>query len=75
MSKAYVEAILAPTARHKNNSLTWVDGWLAALAVWAARNRQRSALADLINDDHLLKDIGLSRPDALREAAKPFWHR
>jgi uncharacterized protein YjiS (DUF1127 family) len=27
----------------------------------------------LAEDDHLLEDIGVSRPDALREAAKPFW--
>jgi uncharacterized protein YjiS (DUF1127 family) len=26
-------------------------------------------------DDHLLKDIGVSREDALREAAKPFWQQ
>jgi uncharacterized protein YjiS (DUF1127 family) len=26
-------------------------------------------------DDHLLKDIGVSRPEAMRECAKWFWQR
>jgi uncharacterized protein YjiS (DUF1127 family) len=35
------------------------------------RSRQRQALAEL--DDHFLKDIGKTRPEAMAEAAKPFW--
>jgi len=35
------------------------------------RWRQRQALMRL--DDHLLKDIGLSRADVEAEASKPFW--
>jgi len=31
------------------------------------------ALCDIAHDDHLLKDIGVSRGDALREGDKPFW--
>ena len=46
-----------------------------ALVVWLMaaheRRRQRRALADL--DDRSLRDIGLSRRQAEREAAKPFW--
>lgn len=38
---------------------------------WYYRWRQRHALMRL--DDHLLKDIGVSRADAEHEAAKPFW--
>ena len=38
---------------------------------WGERRRQRQALAGL--DDAMLKDIGLSRADALFEADKPFW--
>lgn len=37
------------------------------------RQRQRRALRDL--DDHLLRDIGKSRREALAEASKPFWRR
>ena len=38
---------------------------------WYDRWRQRQALMRL--DDHLLKDIGVSRADADSEATKPFW--
>ncbi len=41
------------------------------LAAWGERHRQRRALLGL--DDATLKDIGLGRGDAFREAAKPFW--
>jgi len=40
---------------------------------WAARRRQRRALRDLAEDKHLLDDLGLTREQALDEAAKPFW--
>jgi uncharacterized protein YjiS (DUF1127 family) len=43
----------------------------ATLRKWIARPRQRRDLAEL--EDHLLRDIGVSRGEALREAAKPFW--
>ncbi|HMQ95337.1 MAG TPA: DUF1127 domain-containing protein [Amaricoccus sp.] len=38
---------------------------------WGDRRRQRHALAEL--DDHLLRDIGLTRHQARTEALKPFW--
>lgn len=41
------------------------------LEAWVERRRQRRALLEL--SDALLKDIGVSRADALREASKPFW--
>ena len=43
-------------------------GWFSATL---ERRRQRRALAEL--DDHLLKDIGLSRDEARRESRKPLW--
>jgi len=43
----------------------------ALLRVWLARRRTRRALDRL--PDHLLRDIGLDRPTARREAEKPFW--
>jgi len=47
-------------------------GWgLGLVMAWVGRWRQRRALADL--DDHLLRDLGISREDALRESRKPFW--
>jgi uncharacterized protein YjiS (DUF1127 family) len=47
----------------------------AILRLWHSRNRQRRALGELAGDDYLLKDIGVSREAALREAAKPFWQK
>ncbi|MEQ1937581.1 DUF1127 domain-containing protein [Mesorhizobium sp. CN5-321] len=44
---------------------------LRTLAVWAGRRKQRLDLADL--DDHLLRDIGVTRQEARRECAKRFW--
>ena len=38
---------------------------------WNERSRQRQALAE--SDDHLLKDIGISRNAAATEASLPFW--
>ncbi len=43
----------------------------AALLAWQARVSERAHLRAL--DDRLLKDMGLSRADVAREAAKPFW--
>ncbi|MDH3233584.1 MAG: DUF1127 domain-containing protein [Alphaproteobacteria bacterium] len=43
------------------------------LFVWQERSRGRFALAQL--DERMLRDIGLSRVDALREASKPFWRQ
>jgi uncharacterized protein YjiS (DUF1127 family) len=39
--------------------------------LWMERSRQRRALAEL--DDRLLRDIGLTRDEARRECANPFW--
>jgi uncharacterized protein YjiS (DUF1127 family) len=49
----------------------WPAALLRALFTWQERARQRHALLAL--DDHLLKDIGLSRAAIECEAAKPFW--
>jgi uncharacterized protein YjiS (DUF1127 family) len=44
---------------------------ITTLLRWYELSRQRRALLRL--DDHMLKDIGLSRVDALREADRRFW--
>lgn len=41
------------------------------LLTWNRRARERHLLAAL--DEARLKDIGISRADVEREAAKPFW--
>ncbi len=43
----------------------------SAVLMWRRRSIQRSALANL--DARMLNDIGLSREQAVEEAAKPFW--
>jgi uncharacterized protein YjiS (DUF1127 family) len=48
--------------------------WLHTIALWIARSQQRRALEEIASlNDRLLKDIGGSKDEALREAAKPFW--
>lgn len=42
------------------------------LAQWSQRSRSRRALARL--DGHLLKDVGLTRDQALDQARRHFWH-
>ncbi len=52
----------------------WRDGTyrlLLAVDSWLERRRQRRSLLEL--SDHMLKDIGVTRVEALREGAKPFW--
>lgn len=44
---------------------------LAKLHSYKEISRQRKILAEM--SDTQLKDLGLSRADALKEAGKPFW--
>lgn len=44
---------------------------LDTLSLWRDRLEQRRTLVAL--DDRLLRDIGMDRDVAEREAAKPFW--
>jgi uncharacterized protein YjiS (DUF1127 family) len=43
----------------------------AVVNVWRQRLRSRQELVML--DDRALRDVGLTRYDALQEARKPFW--
>jgi uncharacterized protein YjiS (DUF1127 family) len=60
-----------PARSHQSNSgpATAIHRWLD----WAERRRQRLALRELADDKHFLDDLGLTREQALDEAAKPFW--
>jgi uncharacterized protein YjiS (DUF1127 family) len=42
-----------------------------SLLIWYDRSRERRALLSL--DDHMLRDVGLSRAEISNEASKPFW--
>jgi uncharacterized protein YjiS (DUF1127 family) len=68
------EAAGRRTFRQQSVSSSWVGGWLRTLGFWIERSRQRKQLGELAElNDYLLKDIGVSREAARREAAKPFW--
>ena len=41
------------------------------VATWHARSAERQQLQEM--DDRLLKDIGITRTDAIAEGSKPFW--
>ena len=46
---------------------------LALLGEWQRATYDRKLLSEM--DDHMLRDIGLTRCDAEREIEKPFWSR
>jgi uncharacterized protein YjiS (DUF1127 family) len=69
----FIPADDPPARLHQSDSgpsraIGW-HGWSG----WAARRRLRGVLRELAEDKHLLADIGLTREQALEEAAKPFW--
>ncbi len=43
----------------------------SVIVAWERRARERRALAEM--PEYMLKDLGISRVDARREAEKPFW--
>jgi uncharacterized protein YjiS (DUF1127 family) len=49
----------------------WIDSVWNALVRWLDASRTRQTLDEL--DEHLLRDIGLTRDEARREASKFFW--
>ena len=55
---------LARPASHLRRALALFD-------IWRRRFRDRQALA--LMDERSLRDVGLTRYDALYEARKPFW--
>jgi uncharacterized protein YjiS (DUF1127 family) len=60
-------APLSPPARISS----WSTLLFNVVLRWQDRARERYALQTF--DDHMLRDIGLSRADVVREASKPFW--
>lgn len=64
-----------PVASHRRDGAHRVvrlleEVWKTVLR-WHELRRQRRALLEL--SDEVLKDIGISRADAMREAGRPFW--
>ncbi len=75
MSNARCESFQTPVAAFRGAQSGPFLRALSAVAdtvyLWQERAAQRAHLAAL--DDHRLKDLGISRAEALREAGKPFW--
>ena len=67
----------SPLSHSKPRLSGLIAGTRSTVGRWFARFRQRRALREIAerNDFHLLKDIGVSQEEALREADKPFWRR
>ena len=63
----------SPTLLRSSKISNWLSWTLSLAGVWRKRAQGRRALLRL--NDHLLKDIGISRLDADIEATKSFWQR
>jgi uncharacterized protein YjiS (DUF1127 family) len=75
---ARVNALRPPYRAHRSAAAAFLRTMASELApavetlrLRLARQRTRRLLARL--DDRQLRDIGISRIDAMREAVKPFW--
>jgi uncharacterized protein YjiS (DUF1127 family) len=68
-----VQAAEAATPLHQSSSGTPPATPRRGRWSWLDRQDQRIALREVADDPHLLSDLGLTREQALHEAAKPFW--
>ena len=68
-----VQAAETATPLHQSSSGTSPPAGPPRWLRWLDRLLQRIALRKISDDPHLLSDLGLTRDEALREAAKPFW--
>jgi uncharacterized protein YjiS (DUF1127 family) len=78
-----ITSFIVPSLTSREGASSYHDGADTCRPIWpttrfllwyvrcSERSRQRQALAAL--DDHHLKDIGVTRQQAITEAAKPFW--
>lgn len=71
----HANAIATPRSPLAGRAPSFLEGAFAAagerVSLWVRRSRSRRALPGL--SEHMLRDIGISRADALKEAAKWFW--
>jgi uncharacterized protein YjiS (DUF1127 family) len=69
---ATINGAIADFGRHLRPHRTLLTERLRRLVVrWVSLRRERLELAEL--DERLLRDIGIDRIAAQREAARPFW--
>ena len=67
----HANASVRPSPATTRSATALARAALTALLSWDHRHRQRHALAEL--DDHLLRDIGLTRHQARMEVRTRFW--
>lgn len=63
-----VRALRPSSAPDHSGAARWLRGARATLRLWQKRSRYRHELLAL--DDHIVRDVGLSRYDAMMEARK-----
>ena len=61
-----------PRRLSHSQSSSWLRV-LDQLLRWTERSRRSAAFRDLADNPHLLRDIGLTRREAIDEADKPIW--
>lgn len=59
------------TSRNLTPTVSFILAVVVLVQKWQERRRTRRALANM--DDHILKDIGVTRPQAQKESLRPFW--
>jgi uncharacterized protein YjiS (DUF1127 family) len=67
----FLAEFAGPFLRPRISVLPALRRFSAMIREWRIHARSRRELLAL--DDRMLKDIGITRIDAQREAAKPFW--
>lgn len=63
-----------PAAARRSSNLSFgriFSALVGRLLLWQERSDERLRLREM--DDHMLKDLGISRAQAYRESEKPFW--
>jgi uncharacterized protein YjiS (DUF1127 family) len=63
--------ILPARRRERDRPASYLRRVLALIDTWRQRVRDRRALAQM--DELSLRDLGLTRHEALYEVRKPFW--
>ena len=63
--------MLPARAQRRGGRLSWFAGIVDGVLEWQERARQRAALRSM--DERMLRDIGITRADAMTEVEKPFW--
>jgi uncharacterized protein YjiS (DUF1127 family) len=77
MSTLFAESNLYSPTRHRAVAHDHQSSsWLSLLHRWLTRSEilhQRASLRDIADNPHLLRDLGLTREEALEQANRPFW--